>query len=135
LNAEIDEHERLAARTVVFHKNISDLLSNVENGITQLVDKMQSGSEKANEDLSFTIIINIHFSLFAVFVLFFFCFFFFFESHSHTDEALRLEALMKHVQEKKEVIEQEILDANMHKISKKKAAVKESIEADSKITM
>jgi len=100
LNAELEEYERHTTRTIVLHKNVSDLLENVETGISQLVDKMQ---EKGDE-LTFTLTVN-------------------------TDEALRLEGLLKSVQEKKEVIEQEILEASIHKISKKKKEASEDSKA------
>ena len=69
MNAVLDEYERQSARTVDFHKNVSDLLEGVEGGLSQLVDKMQSG-EKGNEDLSFTLVVNIHSFLFLLFSLF-----------------------------------------------------------------
>ena len=60
LNAQLDEFERHTTRTIILHKNVSDLLENVETGISQLVDKMQTGGDKTNEELSFTLVVNIH---------------------------------------------------------------------------
>jgi len=99
LMEEIEWHKQHTVKSIATKKNVQKLLEDLESTMGFIVDKMQSTvvvGDKQDNDGDFALSITFN-----------------------AAEALRVEKLLKVIQEKKDFLEQEILEASLQKVKKR----------------